>query len=273
MKKTSYIIAALVFAPLLGFAQDATSDSVQKKNVFTGSVNYQSKLHYFGRVDSFKSSGVFPVLGYELKNGLYAQGTAVFVQNASQSFNYTGASVEVGYKFPESKNFEGNLFISKFFYEDQSTLVQSTLKAQTGLNMSYKNKIVNLNGGFDLKFSDRTDIGATAGVDHLFVTPINGWNKSAIAVMPSATMYAGSQNFTTSTTRNGNFLGVPVTQQKTEEIQKFSILAYEFSAPVVLVVGKFNAYVIPSYVIPQNLIASEKGEKLFYVTTGLGFRL
>jgi hypothetical protein len=49
---------------------------------------------------------------------------------------------------------------------------------------------------------------------------------------------------------------------------------------VVLVVGKLNAYVIPSFVIPQNLIVikdrpdlSERGGNLFYVTVGMGFRL
>ena len=273
MKKTRYIIAAFLLLPFFGMAQDAASDSSEKKSVFTGSVNYQSRLHYFGRVDSFKSSGIFPVLGYEFRNGLYAQATAVFVQNATLPFDFTGASIEAGYKFPESKHFEGNLFVSKFFYEDQSTLVQSALKAQTGANFTYKNKILNLNGGFDLKFSDQTDIGATAGADHLFVTPLKGWNKSAIAVMPSATMYAGTQNFTTTYIKKDNFLGIPVTQEKTEDIKKFSILAYEFSAPVVLVVGKLNAYVIPSYVIPRNLILSERGENLFYVTAGLGFRL
>lgn len=273
MKNSWFIIAVFICAALPGISQEGSSDSSVKKNVFTGSVNYQSKLHYFGRVDSFKSSGLFPVLGYEFKNGLYAQATAVFVQNPSQPLDYTGASFEVGYKFPESKHFEGNIFVSKFLYEEQSSLIQSALNAQTGINASYKSKIINLNAGMDAKFSERTDFGATAGIDHLFVQPIEGWKKSAIAIMPSATLYAGSQNFTNTFIRNGNFLGIPVTQEKTEQVQKFSILAYEFSAPVVLVVGKFNAFTIPSYVIPQNLVVSEKGENLFYITAGLGFRL
>ena len=274
MKNIIIILIALV--PVLGYAQDSTNnktDSDIKKNVFSGSINYQSQLHFFGRVDTFKSSGLFPILGYEFKNGLYAQGTAVFVQNEAQPFDYTGASVEAGYKFPEKKHFEGNIFVSKFFYEDQSTLVQSTLQAQTGVNLTYKNKYININGGADLKFSDQTDIGATAGIDHLFVKKIKGWKNSAIAMMPSATLHAGTQNFTTTHTKRSNFLGIPVTEEKTEQVKQFNILAYEFSAPVVLVAGKLNAYLVPSYVIPQNLIVSERGENLFYVTVGVGFRL
>ncbi|MCE3282652.1 MAG: hypothetical protein K0Q66_1389 [Chitinophagaceae bacterium] len=283
--KKQFFSAVVMMMPFLGAAQGAVTDSVKtdsvvKKNIFSGSINYQSALHYFGRVDSMKSSGVFPVLGYEFKNGIYAQGTAVFVQNATTPLTYMGASVEAGYKFPEKKHFEGNVFVSKFIYQDQSLLVQSALQAQTGVNLTYKNKYVNVNGGADLKFSDQTDIGVTAGIDHLFVKKINKWKKSAIAAMPSATVYAGTQQFSNTHIQKENVLGIPVTQQRTEEVKQFTILAYEFSAPVVLVVGKLNAYVIPSFVIPQNLIVikdrpdlSERGGNLFYVTVGMGFRL
>lgn len=276
MKKLYTVL--LMLAPLLGLAQDDTA--VQKKNEFTASINYQSALHYFGRTDSLKSSGLFPIVGYALKNGLYVQGTAVFIQNPATPFTYTGASAELGYKFPESKHFEGNIFVSKFFYQDQSVLVQSALNAQTGVNLSFKTKYLNFNAGGDLKFSDRTDVGATAGIDHLFVKKIESWKNSAIAIMPSATLNAGTQNFTNTYIEKGNVLGVPVTRERTEKVQQFSILSYEFSAPVVLVMGKLNAYVVPSYVIPQNLVTvkdrpdlSEKGENMFYITVGLGVRL
>jgi opacity protein-like surface antigen len=271
MKKIYLVMLALV--PIMSFAQNADS-TAEKKSEFTASINYQSNLHYFGRTDSLKSSGLFPIIGYQLKNGLYVQGTAVFVQNPSTPFSYTGASAELGYKFPESKHFEGNVFVSKFFYKDQSVLVQSALNAQTGVNLTYKNKILNVNLGGDLKFSDRTDIGATAGVDHLFVKKIEGWKNSAVAIMPSATINAGTQNFTQTYIDKGNVLVVPVTRQRTENVETFNILSYEFSAPVVLVAGKVNAYVVPSYVMPQNLLTNiEKGENLFYVTVGLGIRL
>jgi hypothetical protein len=271
MKKMYAIL--LLMAPFIAVAQD-DSTKANKKNEFNATINYQTNLNYFGRTDSLKSSGLFPVISYKLKNGLYAQGTAVFVQNSASPLTYTGASAEVGYYFPETKHFEGNLFASKFFYQDKSVLVQSALQAQTGISVSYKNKIVNVNIGGDLKFSDKTDVGAMAGIDHLFVKKINGWKASALAMMPSATVNAGTQNFTNTYIDKGNVLGVPVTRQRTEKVQQFNILSYEFSAPVVLVASKFNAYVVPSYVMPQNLLTNiEKGENLFYVTVGMGIKL
>jgi hypothetical protein len=270
MKKIFAIL--FLMASIKSLAQE-DSDMV-KKNEFNASINYQSNLNYFGRTDSLKSSGLFPIISYKLKNGLYAQGTAVFVQNSATPFNYTGASMELGYYFPEKKHFEGNIFASKFFYQDKSVLVQSALQAQTGINLTYKNKIMNVNVGGDFKFSDRTDVGATAGVDHLFVKKINAWKASAIAIMPSATVNAGTQNFTNTYIDKENVLGLPVTRQRTEKVEQFNVLSYEFSAPLVLVAGKFNAYVVPSCVMPQNLISDiEKGSNLFYVTIGMGIKL
>jgi hypothetical protein len=69
--------------------------------------------------------------------------------------------------------------------------------------------------------------------------------------------------------------GLPIggNQTVTESVKQFNILAYEFSAPVVFVAGKFNASVTPSYVMPQNLIAGETGQNMFYFTLSLGVRL
>jgi hypothetical protein len=61
----------------------------------------------------------------------------------------------------------------------------------------------------------------------------------------------------------------------TESAQKFNILSFEFSAPVIFATGNFQLLFTPSYVMPQNLIVvegrpdlSERGENLFYATFG-----
>ena len=72
------------------------------KNEFSASINYQSNLHYFGRVDSLKSSGILPVIGLKSKTGLYLNSTFIFVQNAATPLNYAATILEAGYKFPYS---------------------------------------------------------------------------------------------------------------------------------------------------------------------------
>jgi hypothetical protein len=280
MKKASnrYLLFMAMLLPAFAYTQETNSKET-KKDEFSASVNYQSALHYFGRTDSLKSSGLFPSIGFQSKTGLYAQGNFIFVQNKTLPVTYTGTTIEAGYRFPESEHFTGNLFYSQFLYKDQSTLVQSALKSQTGLNLAYTNKILNLNGGVDLKFSNQTDMGATLGVDHLFLFT-KGMKNSAIAVNPSAYAYFGTQKFTNTYLEKKSVLGIPVTQQTTSQSTQFNVLSYEVSMPVVLVLGKFNASVTPSYVIPQNLVSvagrpdlSERGKEMLYVTLSVGVKL
>lgn len=280
MKSRQALLTTIILSlPFFGIAQNDTS--TPKKNVFTGGVNYQSSLHYFGRTDSLKSSGLFPTLGFQLKQGFYVNSNFIFVNNSVSSLSYNGTIVEGGFRFPQTRNFSGNIFYTQFLYKNNSELVQSALKSQTGINMAYNNKIVNVNVGGDAKFSDKTDFGATAGLDHLFLYLIPN-TKNAIAINPSAYAYAGTQNFSNTYYKKQNVFGLPVGNQQavTETSTQFNILAYEFSAPVVFVAGKFNASITPSYVIPQNLMKvpnrpdlSENGKNMFYVSAGVGVRL
>lgn len=281
-KLTMLIILLIVFSKIT-IAQNDTS--IHRKNTLTAGINYQPKLHYFGRTDSLKSSGLFPAIGFETKPGLYANANFVFLNNSSKSFRYSGTVVEGGYKFPETRNFSGNVFYTHFFYNNNAEIVQASLQAQTGINLTYSNKIINVTVGGDAKFSDRTDYGLTCGVDHLFIYVIPA-TKLALAVNPSAYIYAGSQNFTQTYYKQRGIPilpGLPASQQATtttEEVKNFNVLAYEFSLPVVFVAGKFNASLTGAYVMPQNLVKianrpdlNENGKNMFYFSAGVGVRL
>ena len=253
------------------------------KNEFSASINYQSNLHYFGRVDSLKSSGILPVIGLKSKTGLYLNSTFIFVQNAATSLNYAATILEAGYKFPYSKNFSGNIYYNHFLYKDKSVLVQSALKGQAGINTIYNNKIVNVNVGGNVKLSNSaTDFGVTAGLDKLFLFR-NIIDNVVLAINPSAYIYSGTHNyFKNVKNSSGQGIGGLLGSNNTfvQQAKQFAILSYEVSVPVVLVKGKFNAYVSPAYVIPQNLVTisgrpdlSERGNNLFYLSAGVGVRL
>jgi len=280
MKHQVIIFSVILFTalyPALSHCQDSTK---LKKPVFTANLAYQSLVHFMGRTDSLNSSAALAITDYQLKNGLYAQGAAVLVQNKALPLELTGGSIEVGYRFPESAHFSGNVFASKFLYKDQSVLVQSALNVQTGINTSIKNKIVNINAGADVKISEQTDIGLTLGADHLFIIRLQQGKPRALALNPTVTAYSGTQRFSKTYQKNqaGGIFGIPVgsnPSSTTEEASRFTILAYECTVPVVLVLGKFNAFIIPSYIMPQHLLASagEHGANRFYVTAGIGVRL
>jgi hypothetical protein len=277
--KNSILIIFLICFGKIASAQNDTS--IARKNTLTAGLNYQSRLHYFGRTDSLKSAGLFPNIGFETKPGFYANANFVFLDNASKSFNYSGTVLEGGFKFPESRNFSGNIFYTHFLYNTDVQLVQAALKGQTGINLTYNNKVVNVTLGGDAKFSNQTDFGLTAGLDHLFIYVIPN-TKFAVAVNPSAYAYAGTQNFTNTYYKERRTIGgIALGQQKiTEEVQKFNVLAYELSLPVVLVAGKFNASVTGSFVMPQHLVKvanrpdlNENGTNMLYLSAGIGVRL
>ncbi len=266
---------------LAGNGQEKSSETPRPVNEFSANATFQSRLHYFGRTDSYKSSGIFPSVTVQLKEGIYTTANFIFQQTSSFT-KYTGASIEAGYKFPESDRFSGNLFFTKFLYDDESTLVQSSVKSQTGVNVSFLNKYVNLNLGADAKFSDDTDFGLTAGIDQLFVLE-KVVKNAVLAINPSVYAYAGSQKFTSTYLKTKKkLLTLPLVAQKkvTETSKRFSLLAYEVMVPVVLVKGKFNFSVTPSYILPQNLIVvpdkpeqSEIGKNMLYVTVGIGVKI
>ena len=276
-------ISLIVIGLLLFFTSSSQNVQDSAKNEFSASINYQSTLHYFGRVDSLKSSGVFPLIGLKSKTGLYLNSTFMFIQNPATSLSYAGTILEGGYRFPYSKNFSGNVYYNHFLYQDKSVLQQAALTGQAGINTAWNNKVVNVNVGGDVKFSNsETDFGITAGVDKLFMfTDII--ENAVVALNPSAYIYSGTHNYfkNVKNTRGqglGNLLGSNSTS--IQQAKQFEILAYELSVPVVLVKGKFNAYVSPAYVMPQNLVTtsgrpdlSERGSNLFYFSAGIGVRL
>ncbi|TWI83787.1 hypothetical protein IQ13_1902 [Lacibacter cauensis] len=278
MKK--HIQLLFVFLLSIIFATQAQDSTDTRKPVFAANISHQSYVHFLGRSDSLSSNATLPIISYQLKNGLYAQGAAIFIANSATPFQYTGSSVEMGYRFPQSDKFSGNIFVSRFLYKDESVLVQSALKYQTGINTSFQNKIINVNLGADLKFSNKTDVGATVGIDHLFIIKLAEGKPRAFAINPTLTAYGGTQRFTEtyqqkqSPTVGGIPVGPPQTTTQTKNVNTFSILAYEYTMPLVLVVGKFNAVLSPSYVMPQNILAAngEYGRNRFYVTASVGVR-
>ena len=252
---------------------DSTSNPIQ----FKIGLNYNTNLNYYGRTDSLRSTGIFPMAELWMGKDWYINAAPVFVNNELQSMEYAGTIATLGYLHVTDK-WITNFYVLKPFYKESSQLVQSALKAQGAANFSYLNKLVNITVGGDIKFSDKLDFGATAGLDHIIRKQID--ENSVLVIDPSFYTYAGTQNFTNTYYKNkSGFLLFPGnTEQVTENVKKFNILAYEFSVPVIYARGKWMAMVTPSYIMPQNLIAvpdrpdlSERGKNMLYATAGIKY--
>lgn len=256
--------------------QPTDSLPTKKKVTITTGVAFNSALNYYGRTDSLKSQGIYPFAGITLLNGLYVFTNFIFINNAVAA-SYAATTVEAGYKFKKKKgNWWGKIYGTRFFYNADVSLVQSVVKEQAGINLANSNKVISVYGGADAKFSNQTDIGAFAGVDHSFrIDPVG--KKGVIVITPSAYSYFGTQRFTKTWLQEKRFLIIPVGEQTvTQSSSKFSILSYELSCPVIYGVGKMNIIITPAYVIPQNVVAAngtdaQKPNNLFYTTAAIRF--
>lgn len=274
--KTICLFILLLVSFSLVHAQTDSTEKPKNKVQFKLSANYNSGLNYYGRTDSLKSTGFFPLAEIWFSPKFYINAAPVFVHNRIQSFDYAGTVTTLGYQ-NITKKWLTSIYVMKPFYKQSSQLVQSALKGQSSMSLSFLNKIVNITAGGDAKLSDKVDFGASGGLDHIF--KIGFKDKSVLVLDPSAYVYAGTQNFTnTYYEKKANF--IPLTgstqTQVTENVQNFNVLSYEFSMPLIYVKGKSMVLVTPAYVLPQNLISvpgrpdlSERGKDMLYVTVGV----
>lgn len=253
----------------------AQSDSLKQDIQFKAGVYYISHLHYYGRTDSLQSSGVFPMAELWFNGKFYINAAPVFVNNAVQNFQYAGTVTTVGYQFNNPESWSGNFYFVKPFYQKNIQLVQSALKAQLAGSLTAHTNMLNITGGADIKLSNRMDFGAMVAADHIFRMEFP--HSIILVVDPAAALNAGTQQFVHTYYKKTDFILFPgPAQEITENVKKFNILSYELSMPVILAKGKFQFLAIPSYVIPENLVAvpgrpdlSERGKNLFYATLGI----
>ncbi|HVU58879.1 MAG TPA: hypothetical protein VHD83_27650 [Puia sp.] len=268
MYRNIFVILLLISSP--SFAQDSTARD--EKTQFVVGVTGNSALNYYGRVDSLQSKGLYPFAGVNFGNGLYVNANFVFIHNALQS-EYAATLIEGGYNFHDQKNtWAGNISTVRYFYRDNTDLIQSTIKQSVAVSITQLNKIVNITIGGDLKFGSQADPGAQAGLDHIvkFVRVIG---KGVIVLDPSVYVYAGTQHFTQTYLQQQHFLLLPAGEDVvTKDSRAFSILSYEGSMPMILAYNKFQLILTPAYVLPQHVLTGN-ALALFYTTATLKFTL
>ena len=281
MKHQIFFLALSIMLYTHSIAQDTTAiQEIEKKKKieFAVGIGYNSSLNYYGRTDSMKSKGIYPFAALTFSNGIYLKSNFIFINNAL-GIDYAASIAEAGVNFKNKKeNVVGNVFASKYFYNQNSSLPQSAIKAQAGINLSYLNKAINLNAGADAKFSNNIDAGVYVGVDHIQRFD-NFLGNGVLVFDPSFYVYAGTQHFSKTYYQKKSVLGFPVDEEAiTKDSKQFNILAFEASVPIVYALGKMNLIIVPAYVLPQNIVETstqsqqaEKAANLFYITGTIKF--
>ena len=258
-------------------AQPVDSTAKKGKTTFAVGLDFYSNLHYFGRTDSLRSTAWVPNVFLQFGSGFFLNSSLIFINSSGQSLKYTAATLGAGYKWGNPgkvKGWTGSVFAAKFFYSNE-ILVQSSQEGQAGVNLSYRNKIANINMGSSIAFGDQTDFFMTLGFDHLFKYK---WKdgKNIFAFIPTFNINAGTQNFTNSYYKIRIF---PLSDTLvTETSKKFKVLSLELNVPFVYIHNKLAFTFTPGVVFPQNVIKvagrpdlSENAETLGYANFGISY--
>ena len=253
------------------FSNAQTTDSTTKEGIeFKLSLNYNTCLNYYGRTDSLKSTGIFPLAELWFSPKFYINGSPVFVNNKVQTMQYAGFVTSIGY-LNVSDKWVSNLYLLKSFYTESGELVQAALKAQSGASFTALNKLVNVSFGGDVKYSDQLDFGAMAGIDHIF--RFENKDNSIIFIDPSFTVNAGTQNFSKTYKRKTRGILLPGQEQVTENYKRFNILSLEAAIPFIYSKKKLQIIAVPAYILPQNMVTvagrpdlTQTGQNMFYTT-------
>lgn len=280
MRKKKLVVALLLFTCTYNsiIAQtDSTQIHQEAKPEFKLSINWNSNLNYYGRTDSLRSTGFLPLAEFWITPKFYINAAPIFVNNSVQSFDYVGTVATAGFQHMTEK-WITSVSVIKPFYEQSATLLQSALKAQANFSITKLSKVVNLTLGTDAKLSDKTDFGATAGLDKSFI--IQRKKNGIWVIDPSVFAFAGTRQFSRTYKRqqSGLLPGTSTTTQETVKENDFAMLAYEASLPIIYINGKMMLSCTPSYVLPKNLLMdqsnstlSEQGKNTFYATLGIKY--
>jgi hypothetical protein len=255
-KKTGIFFFLMLFIGLTGtWAQKDSSEGTDKASYFKVSGNYLTNSVYYGRKDSLPMPYLTASAGYYDKSGFYISGSISYLSGKNGTrIDYS--ALDLGYNFTALEHFSGAVYGNKSWYNQSSTTITSDIKGSIGSLLSYDLNAVQLNGGIDLTFANKTDIGFNLGLSHDFIFGKTGdqfsIEPSFMANWSSLHSYEGYIN-----RKLGKKAGIglpPVTAVTAVQNNKITLLDYEIWVPFIYEKKKIGFMFTPTLAIPQNPI-------------------
>lgn len=293
----------LLFAAVKTFAQTTETEDVsdlldklekekpEKKASFKIGVNYLSNNVFFGRADTVRTPTILPDIKYTFKNGIFISGSADYIPNRT-THKLDGGSAALGYDFDISDNLSGGVSFTKLFYTANSTQIGSAINSTVNANLLYDiSGVITPTLSADYNFLGQGfghDIFVSGSVSHDFAVDGVFGDKDLFIISPTATFNAGTQNFYDAyfvlkkfkLTAVGQALQAAAEKlipKRKEQLSRFKMLDYEFSAPIEYKVGVLILSFTPTYAIAENKLPPRitKGMvvgNIFYFETGAALK-
>jgi hypothetical protein len=226
-----------------------------KKSHFETSLNYQSNDVYLGRKDSSVLPYFIPEFSYYHKSGIFISASLYYLKNQTSS-RIDLVTLDAGYHF-NTGNYDGQLTISKYFYNSQSTSVTSEISASAEYQNGYDFGFVKTTFTGTLNIGNKLDFAGLLGLEHRF-----SLIENKLDITPTFAVAASTQNYYSDYYKSRRYTikrKTGATQTAMENISgtvvnasSFKILDYEPTIPIEYTMGKVVISFIPTYSIPVN---------------------
>ena len=226
-----------------------------KKSHFETSLNYQSNDVYLGRKDSSVLPYFIPEFSYYHKSGIFISASLYYLKNQTSS-RIDLVTIDAGYHF-NTGNYDGQLTITKYFYNSQSTSVTSEISASAEYQSGYDFGFMKTTFTGTLNLGNKPDFAGLLGLEHRF-----SLIENKLDITPTFAVAASTQNYYSDYYKSRRYTikrKTGTTQTATENISgtvvnasSFKILDYEPNMPIEYTIGKCVISFIPTYSIPVN---------------------
>lgn len=238
--------------------QDIIENNLEK-SYFKLSGSYLSNYVYNGRQDSMRTPYFIPAIGYFNKNGFDVIVSGYYL-NVAKEYRFDFLTFDMNYNHEFTENFSTGLVASKTFYNSANETLSSDINANIGANGAYDFGFIELVTSVDLLFSQKKDIALNIELEHEFNI---GNGKHEFKITPTFDVNFSTLNYYEGylnnkigkrNTRSNNNTNPSITAVTTVNEHRFTLLAYEFSAPISYQTNKFTFFMTPTFAIPKNTI-------------------
>ena len=225
-----------------------------RKSHFEGGISYLNNDVFLGRKDSSILPYYIPVLSYYDKSGFYFTASMNYLKN-SESSRLDLITLEAGYVF-SSGNYDGQLNVSKFVYNSQSTNVASEIQATVGYQNGFDFGFIKPTLEINLNVGNKIDYLGSFGLQHSY----SGFHNK-LEFTPTFTINGGTQNYYDSYYKNKRYSnsskgkgqsGSTTVIGSVANPSSFRLLDYEASVPFSYTINKLVINFTPTYAVPLN---------------------
>jgi len=230
------------------------------KPSFKIQIDYLNNYIYNGRADSIASPYQITTASANFGNGFYANLIANYLLTPNQR-RFDFFELDLGYEYKLGTKMSGELYASKYFYSNQSSLLNGDITSDFGATFNYNLGFFQFNNTADIFFSGKSDFQIMPGVEKSFEF---GEENSKWDFTPGIYSVMSSLNYYESVlTRNLNRQkGIKNTLPVSGNIQSatalldkgFKLLAIECSIPISYQADKWGFQFTPTLAIPFHPI-------------------